>query len=345
MPTKDIGSTWKKWDLHVHTPDSIVHNYPGEKDAAWIAFLADLEALPPEFKVLGINDYVFVDGYERVLKAKREEGRLANIDLILPVVELRLDKFGGIVKKGANGKEQSSWSRINVHIIFDQVEPDFIRHQFLAAITSNYTLIPGAEGEQGQWGGVITRPNLVTLGQAIIDSVPVAERARFGSPITVGFSNLNVSYEVLRKVLQNPLLTGKYLVAIGKTEWEDLKWDDHTIAEKKTLINEADIVFTASASPDAFDRSRKSLVDARVNAALLDCSDAHNLSTSGDKDRVGNCFTWIKADPTFSGLVHALNEFGARIFVGDAPEKLRFVEQNQICISDSSWEEARFDTG
>lgn len=307
----------------------MVHNYPGDREAAWDFFLKDLEALPSDFKVIGINDYVFVDGYERVLKAKREQGRLANIDLILPVVELRLDKFGGLVKKGANGKEQSSWSRINLHVIFDQVEPDFIRHQFLSAITPNYTLIPGAEAGQGRWGGVITPENLATLGQAIIDSVPVTERSRFGSPINEGFNNLNVSYEALRKALQNPLLAGKYLVAIGKTEWEDLKWDDHTIAEKKTLINEADIVFTASASPDAFARSRASLIEAGVNSALLDCSDAHDLSTSNDKDRIGNCFTWIKADPTFSGLVHALNEFDARIFVGDAPEKLRFVEQNR----------------
>jgi hypothetical protein len=51
------GSTWKKWDLHVHTPESLIHNYPGGKEKAWEAFIADLEALPGEFKVLGINDY------------------------------------------------------------------------------------------------------------------------------------------------------------------------------------------------------------------------------------------------------------------------------------------------
>jgi hypothetical protein len=88
------GSTWKKWDLHVHTPESLIQHYPGGKAGAWDAFLSDLEELPPEFKVIGINDYIFVDGYERILKEK-ESGRLENIDLFLPVVELRLDKFGG----------------------------------------------------------------------------------------------------------------------------------------------------------------------------------------------------------------------------------------------------------
>ncbi|MDN7184278.1 hypothetical protein M0D69_40950 [Caballeronia sp. SEWSISQ10-4 2] len=108
MPNAAIGSTWKKWDLHVHTPASIVNNYPGDAEAAWAAFFDDLEALPPDFKVIGINDYVFVDGYERVLNAKRHEGRLQNIDLILPVIELRLDKFAGVVKEGKNGPVESS---------------------------------------------------------------------------------------------------------------------------------------------------------------------------------------------------------------------------------------------
>jgi len=329
MSNQDVGSTWKKWDLHVHTPDSIVHNYPGEAEAAWEAFFSDLESLPAEFKVIGINDYVFVEGYRRVLKAKREEGRLANIDLILPVVELRLDKFGGVVKKGADGNEKSSWSRINLHVIFDEVDPDFIRDQFLSAITPNYTLIPGAEAGQGRWGGVINRQNLAALGQAIIDSVPEPERVHYGSAIREGFNNLNVSTDALRKALQNPMLAGKYLVAIGKTEWDNLKWDDHTIAEKKTLINDADLVFTAAENPAAYERGRNKLVEAGVNAALLDCSDAHWLSNSAQKDRIGNCFSWIKSDATFSGLQHALKEFNSRVYVGDSPPKLLHIEKNR----------------
>src|SRR5437016_8928896 len=82
------GSEWRKWDLHVHTPASIYHKYPGTESEAWEAFLADLEALPTEFRVIGINDYLFLDGYKRVL-AERAKGRLPNIDLVLPVIELR----------------------------------------------------------------------------------------------------------------------------------------------------------------------------------------------------------------------------------------------------------------
>lgn len=223
------GSTWKKWDLHVHTPESFVNHYPGDKEAAWEAFLADLEGLPEEFKVLGINDYLFVDGYERTLRAK-QQGRLANIELLLPVVELRLDKFGGVLEKGPDGYLPSPWSRINLHVIFDQVEPDLIRQQFMPALSRSYTLVPGANV---QWGGVLNRPNLIALGEAVISSMPEAHRAQAPSPLKVGFNNLNISYDDLKEALNNPHLSGKYLIAIGKSEWDSLRWNDHTIAEKR----------------------------------------------------------------------------------------------------------------
>src|SRR5215475_4696658 len=99
------GALWRKWDLHIHTPESITHRYSGQKEAQWSRFLEELEALPPEFKVIGINDYVLIDGYKRVLTEK-SKGRLANIDLILPVIELRLDMFAGA---------GSHLARVNLH--------------------------------------------------------------------------------------------------------------------------------------------------------------------------------------------------------------------------------------
>lgn len=326
MPINLPGSTWKKWDLHVHTPESLVHNYPGEKEAAWQAFLADLEALPPEFKVLGINDYLFVDGYARVLEEKRK-GRLTNIDLVLPVVELRIDKFGGILEKGPSGYEPSNWSRINLHVIFDQVEPQLIREQFMPAISRGYTLVAGSAG--GRWGGVLTRANLIDLGNSVIASMPESHRASAVSPLKVGFNNLNVSFDDVRAALNTQYFEGRHLIAIGKSEWDSLRWNDHTIADKKTVINEADLVFTAAANPDAYAKARGSLMAALVNDRLLDCSDAHWPSSSNQKDRIGNCFTWIKADSTFQGLLQAIQEFEDRVHVGDMPPKRKKVEQNK----------------
>jgi hypothetical protein len=101
---------------------------------AWKKFIVALSKLPPEFKVLGINDYIFLDGYKKVVAAKAA-GKLPNIDLLLPVIELRLDKFGG-------GK--SGLSRVNYHVIFsNENAPKTIESQFLSALCSKYVLSPG----------------------------------------------------------------------------------------------------------------------------------------------------------------------------------------------------------
>lgn len=330
MKNEPVGSTWKKWDLHVHTPSSIVHNYPGTNEEAWDAFLLDLEALPTEFKVIGINDYIFIDGYERVRKAKLEQGRLKNIDLVLPVIELRLDKFAGVVKKDKDGTySQSGWNRINLHVVFDALDPEVIRQQFLGSLAPSYQLIPDSTNWNGKWKGVITRDSLAELGQMIIDSAPAEKKADYAPPLQEGFNNLCVSLEKVVEALDRHYLAGKYLIAIGKTEWDNLKWDDQSVAEKRNIINQANLVFTAAANPAAYDLARKKLSDSNVKATLLDCSDAHALSSSTDKDRVGNCFTWIKADPTFDGLVQAITEFEDRVFIGDTPPKRLLVEANR----------------
>lgn len=314
----------------MHTPASIVHNYRGHTEEAWESFLLDLEALPPEFKVIGINDYIFIDGYRRVRKAKLEGGRLKNIDLILPVIELRLDKFAGTMTKEKDGSyTQSGWNRINLHVIFDALDPEVIQQQFLGSLAPSYDLIPESSEWKGKWQSVITRESLTELGAVIIEAAPLDKRAAYATPLREGFNNLCISLEKITEALGKHALAGKYLIAVGKTEWDNLKWDDHSIAEKRNVINQADLVFTAAENPGAYHSARKKLIEAKVKNTLLDCSDAHALSDSAHKDRLGNCFTWIKADATFEGLRQALTEFEDRVYVGDAPPKRLLVEGNR----------------
>jgi ABC-type lipoprotein export system ATPase subunit len=307
------GSLWRKWDLHVHTPASLVHEYEGTDP--WPQFLDDLEGLPAEFKVIGINDYLFLDGYRRILE-ERKNGRLANIDLILPVIELRLDKFGG---------SQGHMSRVNYHIIFsDELDPDLIEQQFLNALPTSYALTPQYEHFRatGQWKALPTKESLEDLGRRIIESVPDAERAKFGPPLQEGFNNLCLTLPAVQQALDKPYFQGKYATAVGKTEWADIKWNDHTIADKKNIINDATFVFTASASPNDWKKARAALDKGGVNTHLIDCSDAHRFSTAEHKDRIGNSFSWVKADPTFRGLLQLAIEFDDRHFVGDIPPQM-----------------------
>ena len=70
------GSEWRKWDLHIHTPYSIYQNYGGT--GSFDKFIDALERLPKDVKVIGITDYYFIDGYEKVMEY-RQKGRLSNI--------------------------------------------------------------------------------------------------------------------------------------------------------------------------------------------------------------------------------------------------------------------------
>lgn len=315
------GSIWRKWDLHVHTPCSLAHAYSGSTDEQrWEEFLTDLENLPQEFKVLGINDYIFLDGYKRILEEKHK-GRLQNIELLLPVVELRLDKFGGTT---------SSLSRVNWHVIFsNEIEPEVIESQFINHLTTSYQLTPKCINMGIKWEGLITKESLVDLGSKIIESVPQEKRGDFYPPLYEGFNALNISLDKIKQAINKDYFNGKYLSAVGKTEWYDIKWNDQSIADKKTIINSADLVFISSETIADFEKAKKSLQVARVNSLLLDCSDAHANSNSAHKDRIGNSLTWIKADITFEGLKQILNEPEERIFVGDEPEIFKRVRNKK----------------
>lgn len=188
------GSEWRKWDLQVHTPASLVHYYSGPDP--WERFIRELEQLPPEFKVIGINDYLFLDGYSRVL-AEKAKGRIANIDLFLPVIELRLDKFGG---------SPGHLSRVNYHVIFsNELSPEVIEQQFLNALCSKYALFPQYDHlrKTGGWAAIPTKKSLSDLGRLIIDSVLENERSKFDDPLIEGFNNLCISLDAIQEALRS----------------------------------------------------------------------------------------------------------------------------------------------
>lgn len=333
MTTLSRGSEWRKWDLHVHTPFSLFHNYQAkETEDVWERYIKDLESLPSEFKVLGINDYLFIDGYKKVLEYK-SLGRLKNIELILPVIELRLAKFCG----------NAQLKRINFHVIFsNEISSDIIQSQFLNGLSAKYKLDPNCN--QQTWGGIITRDNLEALGNAIKGTVPQSELHKYDSDLKEGFNNLNLEVDSIFNLLTNAgqYFSDKYLTCIGKTEWDSFNWSDSSIAEKKSIINSVDIVFTASESIDKFNNAKNKLSDSNVNNLLLDCSDAHNNIDSIDKDRIGNCNTWIKANPTFEGLKQILYEPEERVKIQETKPEEKSVYQviDSVVLKESAfWDE------
>lgn len=308
------GSQWYRWDLQIHTPFSHTSEYAGHtNDEKWENFIQGLESLPGDIKVIGINDYLFLDGYKKALKYKTD-GRLSNIDLILPVVEFRLKEFVG----------NEQLKKINYHVIFPEQEilaVDTIEAQFLSGFRSSCNLDEN-DTHGSTWAGVVTKESITDLGKKIYESIPEDKRES-DNYFEVGFNNISYSLDKLKECLgeikePNTYLHGKYIKAIGKVEWEDFRWTGSP-ADKKSIINESHFVFSASPDIDQAVKNIETLSNQAVNHRLLHCSDSHRFSSNSQNGtspkELGHCFTWIKGIPSFETLKQSVVDYENRVLI------------------------------
>lgn len=287
------GSEWRKWDLHIHTPKSIYNNYGGDNEQVWEKFIEALERLPHDVKVIGINDYYFIDGYEKVMTYKAQ-GRLNNIDKIFPILEFRIDTFGS----GSENKLQ----KINLHILFDIDEQDIdneikkIREEFI-------NLIPITSLEKHQ------------TKKLSIDNF-IAE----GGTLQAGFSSLIPPTKKVFELASSSTWKDRVFIFLGYKEWSNLDKNQQLKPFKEDLYSKAGAFF--SSNYDTIERSQEWLNE-YGSRRLLHSLDIHDFNTldTANKDENGEflerknyiCNTWIKADPTFEGLKQILYEPSERV--------------------------------
>ena len=117
------GSELRKWDLHIHTPETAKNNQFGDPQIAWPKYIQTLEK--SDISVFGITDYFSITNYLKV-KDFKSKGRLENKE-ILPNVEMRIAPVTG------NGKP------INIHAIFDPtLTEDELNREFFREIKFEY---------------------------------------------------------------------------------------------------------------------------------------------------------------------------------------------------------------
>ncbi|SDY18023.1 TrlF family AAA-like ATPase [Hymenobacter psychrophilus] len=316
------GSTWAKWDLHVHAPGTKKNNNfsAGNTDDGWTKYFEELSKLQ-EFRAIGITDYFCIEDYKRVAKYK-SDGNLNNIDLILPNVELRLSQ--GTIKG----------SKINAHIIFS---PDIVPQldsSFFSRLEFNF---------QGKIYRCI-KEDLIKLGRK------VEETDSDHSAWLQGINQFDVSIAALNdifykdKELRSHALIG---VANGSNDGiSGLKDTEDASAFsliKKDILYSSDIIFSGNPKDSIFflgenehHTADKIIQDYGKLKPCIHGSDAHSLERIGkpSKDR----FCWIKATPTFEGLKQIVHEPGDRIKIQtDKPEekhkseyikRIKFIDQS-----------------
>jgi exonuclease SbcC len=344
------GSQWTKWDLHVHTPMSVEQEYGGDTDEIWEKYITDLENLPKEVKVIGVNDYLFIDGYERLLKAKNNQDsdkrRLKNIDLLLPIVELRLDILVG----------SGETKKINFHVIFpseDILPLETIKNEFLNRLRIKHEFYEGCVNsiECLEDFGKKYRETLSEEGKI---------RASNDSDRKLGFSNIEYPLEKgensILKLLDNKNFKKNgqnlFFTAIGRTEWDSMRWKGSG-ALKKNIANrkKANFIFVASSNLEKFYDSRNKLNKEIERSDLLHFSDAHDysekyykdlnkqLAKDGTKSKkrkhrgLGQSFTWVKANPTFEGLRQIIFESEFRIKVQEEAPATPLYNINKMILN------------
>jgi len=319
------GSEWRKWDLHVHSPLSILNNqFPklGNGEPDWEPFLQKLKSL--DVAVIGITDYFTIEGYKELKKFK-EQGHLQSIYTILPNIEFRLKD----IVSSRNGKEK----RLNLHVIFSEEVPvGDIEEHFLHDIPFYYKGDPQNRDERRK----LKISNLEALGQALME-----EHAHFRkmgvSPLELVTMQAVVNHEEITDLLtKDSRFKGKYIVVLAADGWDKISWDTQAHHLRKALLQKSDMVFSSNPKQRQWclgkspyeEGDEHFLKEFKTQKPCIHGSDAHRIEDIGRPcakrgDRNHNCdsapsacelrYCWIKADPTFEGLKQVLYEPDERV--------------------------------
>lgn len=313
------GSEWRRWDLHVHTPESGMNN--GFDD--WDSYIKSLffKAIEKEIAVIGITDYFTIDGYKKILDCLKNEGELNRIFdndhvliekikkvKILPNVEFRL-------KTLVNNR------RVNYHIIFsDEISINDIEENFLHEIDFEYEGAPDGPGNTRK----LKKCNLEDLGKKIKEEQPSFN----GTHFSVGCSVAAVDNSQIMHILEThkDIFSGKYFIVVPVDEdLSSISWNSQEHMVRKCLYQEANMFFSSNKNTIDFGLGKKS---SSVNSfiaefkSLKPCihgSDAHSEDKLFEPDQ--NRYCWIKADPSFNGLKQIVFEPEQRVKIqGEKPE-------------------------
>ena len=102
------GSEWRRWDLHVHTPNTVLNNQFGD----WDEYLSTIEA-QSEVRVLGVTDYFTITNYSK-LRQFKAEGNIPEIDLLIPNIEFRI------------APPNDKATAVNIHLLVCPDDPDHV---------------------------------------------------------------------------------------------------------------------------------------------------------------------------------------------------------------------------
>lgn len=314
----EYGSEWRKWDLHVHTPYSILNNQFGLSADDTIDFdkyVKNLFSIAVEKGVcaIGITDYFSVDGYAKIRndylsRPEKMEQLFEDVELrdkvmaiaVFPNIELRLSNIFAI-RKGEECKDEF----IDYHVIFsDDVDPAEIKRNFLGAL--NFQTADPAQTLP------LNKANIEAFGKEIATQ----NGSHYGHYRT-GLERLAIdSREILRALQSCANFSGKYVIALPVDEaLPNAQWSGRGYALRRAITRQAHIFFSSSVKTREWASGERGWSEEEfgVPRPCIVASDAHDFEHLFEPDCEKYC--WIKADPTFEGLLQVLCEPKDRVAI------------------------------
>jgi ABC-type enterochelin transport system ATPase subunit/predicted nucleic acid-binding Zn-ribbon protein len=333
------GSEWRKWDLQIHTPFSILNNQFGNpnKETTWDKYVNEMfrKAIEKNINVIGITDYFMVEGCKKIkneylnddtklktIFANNEIEKIKRI-LILPNIEFRLNKFVGR-------------DSINFHVIFsDEIPFKDIEENFLHDIDFVYEGNPQSQEEKWK----LKIENLSRLGDKL-----KSEHSNFENQevLLIGMKNAVVDDSQILEVLNKKpsIFKDKFLIILPADEdLSRIDWNSRDHNARKVLIQKSDIIFASNENTREWALGHKHYrIDNFINEfkSLKSCiwsSDAHSFDRLFEPDL--RRYTWIKSNPTYEGLKQIIYEPDLRVKIQEEnPRENEVYARIEKCIID-----------
>jgi len=335
------GAEWRQWDLHIHTPASfhwLGKRFEADPNSATNTLLVDemIAALnAAESAVFALMDYWTFDGWFALKRRLAQEGAPKLLKRVFPGIELRL--------------MAPMAGRLNAHVLFSDEIADQMLLDFKAALQVELVNRPLSNDSLVALARLVGEDKLKHHGcnKSEVDADD-DEALRAGSVI----AEINCdSYKTAIERVPNGYALG-FMPFNTSDGLAEVKWQEHyayclglfkssPIFETRNLDTWGAFVGNRTAGNDKWiDNFQKAL--GGIPRLAVSGSDAHIFKgVKGDNNKRGygdfpsDKATWIKADPTFLGLLQAIKEPAKRSYIGERPEKVVEVEQNKTFFIDT----------
>lgn len=335
------GSEWRQWDLHIHTPASFHWNgqkFDSNPDSPQIVAVVDemisaLNAAKPA--VFALMDYWTFDGWFALKRRLAQPDTPKLNKMVFPGIELRL--------------VAPMDGRLNAHVIFSNTVEDQILRDFMSQLKLELIERPISNDALIALSRHVGSDKLEHHGFKKDDVNFNTAKALFA-----GSTIAEINYDSYKKAIAN-VPNG---LAVGFMPFDtndglsEIKWQEH-YAYCLGLFNSSPIFETrdldtwgafvgqrTNGNSKWIDNFQKALGD--IPRLAVSGSDAHRfigVKDNNDKRGYGDFpsgkATWIKADPTFYGLLQTIMEPAKRSFIGERPPKLSEIDENKTFFIDT----------